>query len=108
MASLPGLSKLCGEPRLVFKLIPRPAHAGALRVSALDHEIRNHAMENCSIVEVVCALLSRARMHPLALTLGKISEVGDGFGRVFLKQAAHDVSFGRSKHRISAGLAWHK
>src|SRR2546428_6716321 len=38
---------------LVFDRVPRTSHPRALGGSALNHEVRNHAMEDCSIVEAL-------------------------------------------------------
>ena len=42
-----------GASRFVFKLISGATHARTLRVSALNHEIRNHTMENGAVVKAV-------------------------------------------------------
>src|SRR5437868_9689806 len=38
---------------LVFELVAGPAHAGAGRVAALDHEVLDHAVEDDAVVETV-------------------------------------------------------
>ena len=54
IASLPGLSNLCGEPLVSSSnLIAGAAHAGTFRVPALDHEIGNDAMKNRAIIQTV-------------------------------------------------------
>src|ERR1700692_4868190 len=92
---------------LIFELIAGPSHAGALRVAALDHEVRNHAMKNCSIIKAVCGLFARGRMRPLALAFGEFHKVGYGFWRFLLEEAADNVSFTGFKRCIESGLASH-
>ena len=52
---------------LVLEAVARAAAAGALRATALDHEIRDHAVEIQAVVEAA---------------LGQVDEVGDGQRRL--------------------------
>src|SRR5262252_2632639 len=38
---------------LVFKLISGATHAGPLRISTLNHELRNYTMKNCSVIKTI-------------------------------------------------------
>lgn len=62
---------------LVFKGVARAACPGAGRVAALDHEIRNHAMEGDAVV---------------IPALGEIEVVGNGDRSLRGKECAFDVS----------------
>src|SRR5262249_57179534 len=52
---------------VVLERVTGTAHAGAGRVAALDHEVRDHAVEDDAVVEAVA---------------GELAEVLDGLGRV--------------------------
>ncbi len=93
---------------LILKLVSRTAHACALRISTLNHEIGNHAMKNRPIVEPVFRLLARGRMRPLPLTLGKLNKIGDRLRRVLFKQPANDRSFRGFKRSVESRLTSHK
>jgi hypothetical protein len=62
-------------------------------------------VKNGAVVEAIFALGVTGGMRPLALALGELDEVGDGFGSVFLKQAADDGAFGCIEDGVSTGLA---
>src|ERR1700690_4327060 len=47
-------------------------------------------------------------MSPIAFALGEFGEVGDGFGRVFFKQAADDRAFAGFEDGIGSGCAGHE
>src|SRR5581483_1703999 len=40
-------------PGLIFKLITRATETGTGRIAALDHEIGDHAMEDCAVIKAV-------------------------------------------------------
>ena len=57
---------------LVFKRVAGIACAGARRIAALNHELRNHAMESRSVVErLVVHLLLGLRIGPVLGALGE-------------------------------------
>src|SRR5579872_379894 len=93
---------------LVFKLISRAPHASALWISALDHEIGNHAMEDRSVIESVLGFFSCGRMRPLTLALGEFDKVGDRLRCIFVKKTADDVSFGGFKRGVHSRLTSHR
>src|SRR5262245_38013389 len=72
---------LVPDPRLdlAVGLVARPAGAGALGAAALDHEVRDHAME----LQVVVEPLRR-----------ELLEVGDGRGRLLVEELDDDVAAG--------------
>src|SRR5881296_2148998 len=74
-----------GGVELVRELVTRTAAPGAFRTSALDHEIRNHAMEYEAVIEALSSLGS----------FGQADEVFDGLRRLVGEQLQLEVSFGR-------------
>ena len=105
IASLPGLSNLCGEPLVSsWNLIARAAHAGARRIAALHHEVGDDAMEDGAVVQRRLALGAGLRMRPLARAFGKLDEVLHRDGSLLLKQSADNGSFAGIKRGINTGL----
>src|SRR5580698_1322799 len=101
--------KTVGRPLgLIFELVAGTTHACALRVAALDHKIRNDAMENGSVIKRIFGFLASRRMRPLALTLGELDEVGDSLGRFLFEKAANDVAFAGFKYGVGSGCAGHR
>src|SRR5216683_526616 len=94
------------QPRmkLVRKLVARSAHSGALRAAALNHELRNHAMKNQPVVERPLFLLAGLFIGELFCAFGEPHEIRNRLGRLFLKQAHHDVPLRRFKN--SVGSRW--
>ena len=43
-------------------------------------------------------------MGPLALAFGEVGKVGDGFGRVFFKEAADDGALAGFKDGVGSGV----
>src|SRR6185437_13536485 len=84
-----------------------PAKARSRRIGTLNHEVRNHAVEDRAIVKFVCAFLSAHRMLPFALALRKVGKILHRLRRLFLKQAADNGSFGGIKHGISTSRTGH-
>src|SRR5258708_6173122 len=89
---------------LVGELVAGAAHAGALGVAALDHELRNHAMEDAAVVEL-CALLAAA--VPLFGSFGEADKVGYGLGGVFLEEFADNCAFRGLEGCVGSWLGWH-
>src|SRR5260370_14307658 len=92
---------------LVFELVAGTAHAGALRVSALNHEVGNHAMKNRSMIKRVVGFLAGGGVLPFALALGEVDKIRDGLGCILFEQAANDVAFAGFKNGIGSGCAGH-
>src|SRR5262249_5287948 len=93
---------------LVLELISWAACARALRISALDHEVRDYAVENRAIVQPVVGFLASATMLPFALTPGEFHEVGYGPGSVFVKESANDLAFRSLESGVLSWLTSHK
>src|SRR6185437_473176 len=82
---------------LVGELVAGAAHAGAFGVSALDHELRDDAVEDGAVIELG-ALLGAA--VPVLGALGEADEVGDSIGRFLVEQLADDGAFAGFKYRV--------
>src|SRR5580698_9752849 len=92
--------------RLIRKLVTRSPHAVALRITALDHEIRNYAMKDRAVVQLVALL--RARV-PLLRSLRKPDEILHRLRCLLFKQLCLDRAFGclehsSCRHRFSLSL----
>ena len=64
-------------------------------------------MEDCSIVELVAALLVADGMRPFALAFGEVDEVCDRLGRLFLEEACDNLAFAGVEDGISSGFTGH-
>src|SRR5258708_546541 len=89
---------------LVGDLVAGAAHAGAFGVAALDHELRNHAMEDGAVIELGTLL---AAAVPLFGAFGEADEVGYGVGRVLFEELTDDGAFGGFECRVGSWLGWH-
>src|SRR5581483_7314598 len=68
---LSGLIELIrGAFGLVGELVAGTAHSGTAGIAALDHEIRDHAMEDRSVVERPGAFLAAHVIAPIAFAFG--------------------------------------
>jgi hypothetical protein len=80
---------------LVLEGVARTAAAGALRAAALDHEVRDHPVEDELVVEPVG---------------GELAEVLDGFRRVLVVKLEHDRPGagvkGRLRHVPNPSYPW--
>src|SRR6185312_1993741 len=91
----------------VRKLIAGTAGASAQRISSLDHEIGNHAMEDSVVVEWHVGLLSAAGVGPLARAFGEFNEILHRVGSVLFKKTADDLSHTCIKSGVKSGLSGH-
>ncbi len=73
---------------LVLEGVAGPAAAGAFRAAALDHEVRDHPVEDELIVEPI---------------RGELAEVLDGFRRVLVVKLEHDRPGAGVKGRLRHG-----
>src|SRR5271165_5100418 len=67
---------------LVTELVPWAAGPGAERVTALDHEVRDHTVEDRSVVKLVAGLGPGTGIGPLPGALGQFDEVTHGLRRL--------------------------
>jgi hypothetical protein len=84
----------------VGELVAGTAGAGAERVSALNHEVGNHAMENQTVVERAPGLLPALRVDELFGALGKIDEVRHGVRCLGIEQPDPEAAFRRREMRM--------
>src|SRR3984957_1827529 len=98
------LEAMFGALGFVGELVAGAAHAGAFGVAALDHELRDDAVEDGSVIEL-CAFFAAA--VPLLGAFGQADEVGHGLGCVLLEQLADYRSFCGLECGVGAGLSGH-
>src|ERR1700686_457168 len=92
---------------LIFKLVARTAKTRAHRVSALNHEVWDHAMKDSSVVKRILTFSARSRVRPLAFAFGKLNKVGHGLRSIFFKKPANNVAFAGFNYGISSRCASH-
>src|SRR5580700_7384211 len=85
---LEGLARGLG---FVGELVAGAAHAGALRVAALDHELGDDAVEDGAVVKLVALLAGGV---PFLGAFSEADKVSDGFRSFGRKQLADDGAFG--------------
>ncbi len=84
------LEAVFGALGFVGELVAGAAHAGAFGVAALDHELRDDAVEDGAVVELRAFL---AAAVPVFGAFGEADEVGYGDGCVLLEELADYRSF---------------
>src|SRR5450759_4022592 len=95
---------------LVFELVARAAGAGTEWVPALDHETRNHPVEDRPVVQPALLPAAGLGVGPLPGALGKLDEVRHRLGCLVRKELHLDVTE-RSRQRCDElggqpGLLW--
>src|SRR5664280_833770 len=95
---------------LVFELVARAAGAGTEWVPALDHETRNHPVEDRPVVQPALPPAAGLGVGPLPGALGKLDEVRHRLGCLVRKELHLDVPE-RSSQRCDElggqpGLLW--
>src|ERR1700676_843965 len=88
--------------KFVGKLVARPAHSAALRAAPLNHELRNHSMEDQSIVEGPLFLLASLFIREFFGAFGKPNDIRNRFWRFFFEQAHHNISLGSFKNSVGS------
>ena len=91
----------------VFEFVAGAAHAGAGRISALDHEIGNDTVKEGAVVELVLALFVRDGMAPLTAAFGELDEICDGFRCFLFKEHGHDLALAGIEYGVGSGLTGH-
>src|SRR5690242_118678 len=86
------LIKLKRGIELVLKLVARPPGAIAGRISALNHELRNHAVKNGAVVQRRIVLRSfRHRILPILCSFGQSDKVLYRYWRLVLVEGAIEI-----------------
>src|ERR1700678_1755859 len=98
------LEAVFGALGLVGELVAGAAHAVAFGVATLDHELRDDAVKDGSVVKLR-ALLAAA--VPLLGAFGEADEVCDSLVGVFFEQLADDRSFCGLECGVGAWLSGH-
>jgi hypothetical protein len=78
--------------KLVLKRIPRPAAPISAGASALNHELRNYAVKNKSVVKRALHFLPGLGIPELLGAFGKADEIADGLRGLLIEQTNDDVS----------------
>src|SRR5215213_3323792 len=76
--------------KLIAELVPRAAGSRAERVSTLNHEATDHAVEGSSVVELGSADLAGIWVPPLATAFGQLDEVRDRLRSVVREELEAD------------------
>src|SRR6266852_3659604 len=88
--------------KFVGKLVAWPAHSAALRAAALNHELRNHAMEVQAVVERSLFFLAGLFIREFFRAFGKPDEICNRLGRFVFEQVHHNVSLGSFKNSVGS------
>src|SRR6266571_6919441 len=93
--------------KLISELVARPTHAAALRAAALNHELRDDAMENQPVVEWPLFLLTRFFVCEFLGALGQPHEVSNRLGCFLFEQPHHNVSLRGFKNGVRSCRSAH-
>src|SRR6266550_1520793 len=85
---------------LVLEAVPRAARPGPRRITALDHELRDHPVEDGAVVELRLAFLLCAWIDRFLLAGCQTDEVRDRLGRLLLEQLDDDVAAAGLEHGV--------
>src|SRR5216684_5900866 len=88
--------------KFVGKFVAWSAHAAALGAAALNHELRNYAMENQTVVERPFFLLAGLFIREFFRAFGQPDENRNGLGRFFFEQAHHNIPLRRFKNSVGS------
>ncbi len=87
----------------VGELVARTAAAGAFRIAALDHEIRNYAMKNSAVVKGLAGLAAVRQRDEVFHGAGRF--IGEQFGfELALGGIEESVGFVRHSRIVAGGL----
>src|SRR5215469_3163870 len=95
---------MAGAAGLISEAVAWASHPSTFGVAALDHEVGDDAVEDCSIVELGTFL---ARAIPIFSAVSEADEVGDGLRSVFLKELGNDGALVGLERGVHAGFGWH-
>src|SRR5690348_12130264 len=93
--------------KLIGEFVARPAHPAAVRASALDHELRDHTMENQPVIERPLFLLPRFFVGEFLRTLSQPHKIGNRLGRFLFIQPNHDISLRSLKNGVGSCRSAH-
>ena len=99
-----GLAVAQRRVEFVGELVAGASRAGAERITPLDHEAIDDAMEDDAVVELAGPRLAGLRVLPFFRPLGKPDEVGDGLGGFLLEQPDREGPLGGIEQCVSAGF----
>src|SRR5918999_6298189 len=85
---------------LVLEAITRAAGAVTERITALNHEPRDHAVKNSSVIQRPLYFLSGFGIHPLFRAACKSDKVSHGLGRLVFEELDDDIAHAGLEGRI--------
>ena len=88
------------RPEFVAEVVAGTAGALAQRIAALNHEIRDHAVEDRAVEVGLLHSLARTGIGPLLRSVREPREVRDGVRRLRVEQPRREVAFARRKMRV--------
>src|SRR6266403_2425948 len=93
--------------KFVGKFVSRAARSGALRATSLNHELRNHTMENQSVVERFLFLLAGFFVREFLRSFSESDEICDGLRCFCFEQAHHNMPLGSFEYGIGSCRSAH-
>src|SRR5215469_15530588 len=93
--------------KLIGELVARPAHSASVGAAALNHELRDDAVKNQSVIERPLFLLSGFLVGEFLRAFRKPDKIGYRLGRLFLQQPHHDVSLRGFKNGVGSCRSAH-
>src|SRR5580692_2162597 len=97
-----GLRMTKAGVKFVGKVVARAAAAVALRTSALNHKVRNHAVKDQAVVIRTLFFLSADGVLEFLGAFSETNKVFNGLRGLFFKQSANDVAHGSFKNCVSS------
>ena len=89
---------------LVFELIARPTGAETERITALNHEIRNHPMKDRIAIQRRGHRLTGFRVRPLFTALRQACKISNRYRGLIGVELADDISYRGIKRGLNENL----
>src|SRR5215472_15911504 len=93
--------------KLVGELVARSTHSATVRAAALNHELRNHAMKNQTVVERPLFFLSRLFIGEFFCAFSESNEIRNGLGRFLLEQPHNNIPLRSLKNSVGSCRSAH-
>src|SRR5271169_4155733 len=91
--------------KFIAKAIAGIAGSRSERASSLNHELRNHAMENEAVVKWTLHFLPGLRVLEFLGAFREADEIADGLRRFFIEQANDNRPLRSIEHGVNAWCA---
>ena len=89
---------------LVLETITRAAGAVTERITSLDHESRDHAVKDRSVIERPLYFLAGFGICPLFGTARETDKISHRFGRLVLEELNHEVAHAGLEGCVNRGF----